>query len=56
MIWNESTEHFQWVDYETVIAQGTVFPYSPDRSETIYLAYDYPVPGYKNNVIIIIIS
>ena len=22
VIWNESTNHFQWTDYETVIAQG----------------------------------
>jgi len=33
-MWNESTKTFEWTDYETVIAQ----------------AYDYPVPGYKNDV------
>ncbi|CAF2097755.1 unnamed protein product [Rotaria magnacalcarata] len=35
VIWNASANHFQWTDYETVIAQ----------------AYDYPVPGYKNNIV-----
>lgn len=53
VIWNESTESFQWIDYETVIAQGTISLDSPNRRKIICLAYDYPVPGYKNNVIII---
>ncbi|CAF0793190.1 unnamed protein product [Adineta steineri] len=35
VIWNESTKSYEWTDYETVIAQ----------------AYDYPVPGYKNNIV-----
>ncbi|CAF1538594.1 unnamed protein product, partial [Rotaria sordida] len=35
VIWNEFINNFQWTDYETVIAQ----------------AYDYPVPGYKNNIV-----
>ncbi|UJR30806.1 hypothetical protein I4U23_018324 [Adineta vaga] len=35
VIWNESMHIFQWIDYETVIAE----------------AYDYPVPGYKNNIV-----